>query len=61
MDAHIKAKPRYRTTIFIIILFALLLIWTLLFFYTQRQTQKKHLAENELQLINQLQRANIQL
>lgn len=61
MDAHIKAKPRHRTTIFIIILFALLLIWTLLFFYTQRQTQKKHLAENELQLINQLQRANIQL
>lgn len=53
-------KKKHKTTLLVIIVFTLLLTWGLLYFYSERQAHKIHLAANELQLINQLQRNNIQ-
>ena len=61
MEDYSTVKQRHNTTAIVIIVFTILLLWGLWYFYSERQTQKKHLAENELQLINQLQRHNIQL
>lgn len=61
MDHYSTVKQRLNTTVIVIIVFTILLLWGLWFFHSERQTYKKHSAENELQLINQLQRTNVQL
>lgn len=61
MDYYSTVKQRRNTTVIVITVFTILLLWGLWYFYSERQTYKKHLAENELQLINQLQRTNVQL
>lgn len=61
MEYYSTVKQRRNTTAIVIIVFTILLLWGLWYFYSERQTHKKHLAENELQLINQLQRDNLRL
>lgn len=60
MEYYSTTKKKHSTALFVIIVFTIVLAWGLLHFHFERQAHKKHLAENELQLINQLQRKNIQ-
>lgn len=61
MKHYSTVKQKRNTTAIVVIVFTILLLWGLWYFYSERQTHKKNLAEHELQLINQLQRNNIQL
>ncbi len=61
MQYYSTARKRGNATAIVIIVFTVLLLWGLWYFYSERQTHKKHMAENELRLINDLQRDNLQL